>query len=134
MSGDPDFANWNVLIVDDDLDNLGVAEEYFEFLGATVRTAHDGEKGMAALEEFTPTVILLDLSMPNMDGFQMLARVKDNPDTESIPVIALTAHAMPSDRERAMASGFDGYITKPFILSTLLSEIKHWLSQAQDKS
>jgi CheY-like chemotaxis protein len=131
MSSDPEISTWKVLIVDDDLDNLGVAAEYLQFIGATVQTAKDGQEGMQALDTFTPTVILLDLSMPNMDGWQMFKKVRDNPETASIPIIALTAHAMPEDRKRAVEAGFDGYITKPFMLDSLVREIKHWFAQAQ---
>jgi two-component system cell cycle response regulator DivK len=128
---DQPLAGWTVLIVDDDADNLGVAAEYLQFIGASVHTALDGIEGLAVLEGIDPTVILLDLSMPNMDGWQMLRRVRKQERTRSVPVIALTAHAMTQDRERVFAHGFNGYITKPFMLATLLDELKRWVTEAQ---
>lgn len=125
------LAGWTVLIVDDDADNLGMAAEYLQFLGAEIHTATDGSEGLATLEKITPTVILLDLSMPNMDGWQMLTRVRENARTRPLPVIALTAHAMTQDRDRVFAHGFNGYITKPFMLETLLDEMKRWVAEAQ---
>ena len=123
-------SGWKVLIVDDDQDNLSVAADYLQFLGAEVRTGCDGVVGLECLSDFTPTIILLDLSMPNMDGWEMFKQLRADPATTDVPVIALTAHAMPQDKERVIQAGFDGYITKPFILSTLLDEMKYWLGEA----
>ena len=117
--------------MDDDADNLGVAAEFLQFVGADVYTAVDGVEGLSVLERISPTVILMDLSMPNMDGWQMLNRVREQKRTRPIPVIALTAHAMSSDRQRVFEHGFNGYITKPFMLTTLLDEMKHWVAEGQ---
>lgn len=130
MSGDADVAKWKVLIVDDDVNNLDVATEFLEYLGATVRIAHDGQAGMEVLKDFTPTVILADLSMPHMDGWQLLIELRGKPETAAIPVIALTAHAMSADRDRVAAAGFDGYITKPFLLNGLVADVKRFLDKA----
>ena len=130
MTGQP-LADWTILIVDDDADNLGVAAEFLQFVGADVYTAVDGVEGLSVLERISPTVILMDLSMPNMDGWQMLNRVREQKRTRPIPVIALTAHAMAQDRERVFAHGFNGYITKPFLLVTLLDEMKRWVTEAR---
>jgi CheY-like chemotaxis protein len=124
-----DLTRRNVLIVDDDADNLGVVVEYLSFVGLNVRSATDGQTGMKALESFTPQLILLDLSMPNMDGWQMLKELRGNPKLASIPVIALTAHAMTHDLEQIMEAGFNGYVTKPFILSSFHEYLKRWLEQ-----
>jgi len=118
-----DVSGWTVLIVDDQPDNLEIARKVLGFGGAKIYTAENGVQGMLILEKLIPSFILLDLSMPVMDGWEMLARVRANLDTQDIPVIALTAHAMAGDRERVMLAGFDGYIAKPFRLSTFMSEI-----------
>ena len=118
-----EVSNWTVLIVDDEPDNLAVAEKVLTFGGATVHTARHGKEGLTLLANVVPSFILLDLSMPEMDGWEMFEAVRANEDTSRIPVIALTAHAMAGDRERVMQAGFDGYIAKPFRLSTFLSEI-----------
>lgn len=131
MSVESDLKQWCILIVDDDADNLGVAAEYLQFVGLTVRTATDGVEGMKVLEAFTPHLILMDLSMPNMDGWQMLKEIRANPKFAAIPVLALTAHAMTHDLERVNSAGFNGHITKPFFLATLLDSVKRWLPHTQ---
>ncbi len=118
-----DFTNWIVLIVDDEPDNLAVAKKVLEFSGATVHTAANGIEGLKVTRDIDPTFILLDLSMPEMDGWEMQQALRNDPTTDHIPVIALTAHAMTGDRHKVMEAGFDGYIAKPFRLSTFMSEI-----------
>jgi two-component system, cell cycle response regulator DivK len=127
MPKDSEVATWDVLIVDDEPDNVGVAEKVLVFNGARVRTAGDGVEGMQRLRESLPMLILLDLSMPHMDGWEMLRQIRSNPATANIVVIAVTAHAMFGDAERAIEAGFDGYITKPFRLGEFLPQIKHCL-------
>ena len=122
-----DVKTWTILIVDDELDNLGVAEKVLSYQGAHVHTAIDGITGLEMLQKITPTFILLDLSMPRMDGWEMLQKVRANAATSSIPVIALTAHAMDGDKERVAAAGFNGYIAKPYRLATFLSDIRQCL-------
>jgi two-component system cell cycle response regulator DivK len=118
-----DVSGWFVLIVDDEPDNRSIASKVLTYSGAKVYTAANGAEGLVGLEQFVPSFILLDLSMPVMDGWEMCRKVRANPKTQHIPIIALTAHAMAGDRERVLESGFDGYIAKPFRLSTFMSEI-----------
>ncbi|MBI5667301.1 MAG: response regulator [Chloroflexi bacterium] len=118
-----EVADWTVLIVDDEPDNRVIAEKVLSFNGAKVSTAENGRLGLAALETLSPSFILLDLSMPEMDGWEMLKCLRADSRWSAIPVIALTAHAMLGDRERVMQAGFDGYIAKPFRLSTFMAEI-----------
>lgn len=118
-----DTSHWTVMIVDDEPDNVAVAQKVLEYTGAKVHTAGNGVEGLALLEHLQPTFILLDLSMPEMDGWEMFEKVRTNSATEHIPIVALTAHAMAGDRERVLEAGFDGYIAKPFRLSTFMSEI-----------
>jgi CheY-like chemotaxis protein len=132
MAGDPEIKLWKILVVDDDEDNRNVASQYLGFLGAEVRTAMDGQSGLVELKAFEPTFILLDLSMPEMDGWEMHRRLRSEPKTANIPVIALTAHAMQEDAEKAIATGFNGYITKPFLLDTLIADIKKSLARVSD--
>lgn len=122
---DPEnLAEWRVLIVDDQKDNLAVAEMVFTFHKAEVRIAHNGVEGLQILKEFSPTLILLDLSMPEMTGWDMFKEIRANEATATVPVIALTAHAMAGDEERVMAAGFDGYIAKPFSVATIVYQIQ----------
>jgi CheY-like chemotaxis protein len=124
---DMDMKTWSVLIVDDEPDNLGVAQKVLTFNGASVQVARNGVQGLAMLETFEPTFILLDLSMPEMDGWEMFRRLRAIDKMKRVPVIALTAHAMSGDRERVMEAGFDGYIAKPFRIDSFLNDIQSCL-------
>lgn len=119
-----DVSDWHVLIVDDVFDNISIAETVLQFNGAEVRHAVNGREGLEMIETYKPNLILLDLSMPVMNGWEMHKRLRESPDTKSIPVIALTAHAMQGDKEKVMEAGFDGYIAKPFSVSILIDDIK----------
>lgn len=123
-----DASSWVVLIVDDDADNLNVARQVLEYNGATVHIADHGEAALGLLDQIEPTLILADLSMPVMDGWIMLSRIRASRHSH-IPVIAVTAHAMHGDRERTLDAGFDGYVPKPFRVSTLLNDLKNCLIQ-----
>jgi two-component system, cell cycle response regulator DivK len=116
--------DWTVLIVDDTQDNLNVTRFALKFHGIQVYTAVNGQESLGLLQQITPTVILLDVQMPVMDGWQTIRALRDNPATCHIPVIALTAYAMEGDREKILNAGFDGYISKPFDITTLLDDIQ----------
>jgi len=117
-------STWSVLVVDDEPDNLELVVEVLQFFGVSVKSAKDGVAALQELETFTPTLILLDLSMPKMSGWELRARIKSNPKLSPIPVIALTAHAMVGDSARVQAAGFDGYMTKPINIPTLVDDIR----------
>lgn len=119
-----DINNWRVLIVDDVFDNISIAQAILVHNSAEVRTAINGEDGFRVMESYNPNIILLDLSMPVMDGWEMHEKLRTNPKTQSVLVIALTAHAMEGDREKVEAAGFDGYISKPFAVMKLIDDIK----------
>jgi len=122
-------SKWVVLLVDDEPDNMELVAETLRFFGLTVRTAKDGVEGLEVLKEFTPDLVLLDLSMPKMDGWEMRQRIKSNPATANVPVVALSAHAMAGDKERAIEGGFDGYLTKPVNIATILADLKATLDE-----
>lgn len=122
------IKKWHVLIVDDKVDNLVLAEAALRFHDITVRTAANGKEGLEVLESFEANLILLDLAMPVMTGWEMFKAMQEKPEWADIPVIALTAHAMAGDRERVMEAGFTGYIPKPFSVSTLVEEIQDILT------
>lgn len=129
MSIAENIKDWTVLIVDDEPDNLCVAQKVFAFYGADVHIAENGQQGLTVLENIEPTFALLDLSMPEMDGWEMHATMKADSRWATIPVIALTAHVMEGDKERVLEAGFDGYIPKPFRIASLLEDIKAILRQ-----
>lgn len=118
---------WVVLMVDDTPDNLVVAKTALQFHGAEVHTVTNGADGLALLKKIEPTVILLDLRMPGMDGWDMFSAIRANPATQHIPLIAVTAYAMEGDRERILDTGFDGYIPKPFDLFNFASQVEQVL-------
>ncbi|MBE2266968.1 MAG: response regulator [Anaerolinea sp.] len=109
------FIGWDVLVVDDERDSLEVAARMLKIAGATVTTADNGKAGLEKAQTQQPPFkfILCDLSMPEMDGWELLYLLRQNQGTTTVPVIALTAHAMTGDRERGIAAGFQNYITKP---------------------
>ena len=104
---------WKVLIVDDEPDSLEVAGTLLDMVGVEVLTASNGKAGLEHAKAHRPNFIISDLSMPGMSGWEMLKHLKEDMATQAIPVIALTAHAMRGDRERAVAAGFHNYLTKP---------------------
>jgi two-component system, cell cycle response regulator DivK len=117
------LMGWQVLVVDDEQDSILVARTLLEMCGASVVTAINGREGVEAVKKLRPHFVLSDLSMPEMSGWQMLHHLKENPSTREIPVIALTAHAMVGDRQRAMEVGFHNYLTKPLQPETFINEL-----------
>lgn len=116
---------WVVLVVDDEADSREVAQMMLELAGATVYTAEDGQQALDVIhaEHVRPHFILSDLSMPVMDGWQLMHKLNTNRATIDIPVIALTAHAMRGDRERALAAGFRNHITKPLNAAKFIDQL-----------
>ena len=107
MPGEP------ILIVDDNPANLKLARVLLTGEGYEVRTAADAEEALSTLKAFRPRLILMDLQMPGMDGFELTRRLKADPATRGMVILALTAYAMKGDEERARAAGCDGYVAKP---------------------
>ncbi len=107
------FEGWTILIVDDEPDSLEVATRWLKLAGATVITAENGLAGLEAARLHKPSFVISDLTMPVMDGWEMLYEMKRNADLASTPVIALTAHAMDGIRERVLEVGFAAHIAKP---------------------
>ena len=122
-------STWTILVVEDERDNAEVITGMLHYYGATVRRAENGKVGLEALQDFTPTLILLDLSMPTMDGWEMHQQLKADPEKQKIPVVALSAHAMAGDKERALVVGFDGYLTKPVNVRTLMIDLRRTMEE-----
>ena len=117
------LKDWTFVIVEDEPDNFAVASFILEYFGATIYSANDGQEGLSVIQSTKPDVVISDLSMPVMDGWEMIYRLKIDPVTRNIPVIALTAHAMNGDRERAMTKGFTNYLTKPLTADTFIDQL-----------
>jgi two-component system, cell cycle response regulator DivK len=104
---------WTVLLVEDNHDNYEMVRFLLERADYTVVGAHTGREAVTAAKEHKPDVILMDLSLPELDGWEAAQEIKKDPEIANIPLIALTAHTLPGDRKKAMESGFDNYISKP---------------------
>lgn len=107
------LAGLHILIVEDDPDGLDLLLTLLSFNGARVAAGVNGVEGLSLARELNPMLIISDLSMPEMDGWTMVKELKKDSSTLDIPIIALSAHAMRGDREKAMASGCHNYLTKP---------------------
>lgn len=119
-----------ILYVEDNEDNVYLIQKRLGRVGYTIVVATDGQRGVAAALSEKPDLILMDLSLPVLDGWEATRRLKAMPETRAIPVIALSAHAMTGDREKALGAGCDDYDTKPVDLARLRAKIQALLPQA----
>jgi CheY-like chemotaxis protein len=119
-----------VLYVEDNDDNIFMLRNRLRRAGYEVVVAMDGVQGVAAAAAEKPDVILMDLSLPQLDGWEATRRIKAAPETKHIPVIALTSHAMMGDREKALDAGCDDFDTKPVELPRLLKKIRSLTERA----
>ena len=119
-----------LLLVEDNELNRDMLSRRLQKRGYEVIMSVDGEQGMVAAQSTAPAIILMDMSLPGIDGWEATRRLKAAPQTAHIPIIALTAHAMPSDRDKALAAGCDDFDTKPVELERLLEKIAALLKPA----
>lgn len=119
-----------ILLVEDHEDNRIVYSTILEHFGYRVLLAGDGAEGVRMARESSPDLVLMDVSIPVMDGWQATAALKADPATARIPVIALTAHALPADRQRAEEVGCDGYLAKPVEPRRVLEEVRRFLGES----
>lgn len=113
-----------ILYVEDNDDNIYMLEKRLTRAGFSVMIARDGAQGVAMALAEPPDLILMDISLPVLDGWEATRQIKAAPQTKHVPVIALTANAMASDKEKALAAGCDDFDTKPVELSRLLGKIR----------
>ena len=118
-----------LLVVDDNEMNRDMLSRRLAKRGYDVAIAIDGEQGVAMARSEAPALILMDMSLPGLDGWEATRQIKAMPETHGIPVIALTAHAMSGDREKAIAAGCDDFDTKPVDLERLLGKIEALLKR-----
>jgi CheY-like chemotaxis protein len=118
-----------ILLVEDNEMNRDMLSRRLERRGYEVVIAVDGAAGVAMTILENPNLVLMDMSLPIMDGWEATRQLKANPETQHIPVIALTAHAMSGDREKALEAGCDDYDTKPIELPRLLEKIANLLAK-----
>jgi CheY-like chemotaxis protein len=124
----------SILVVDDNQVNLKLARLLLVAAGYEVRTAADAEEALAVLQIWRPQVILMDLQLPGMDGLELTRRLKADPATRDILVLAITAYAMKGDEEKARAAGCDGYLAKPLDTRTFAATIARFLVRQAEPS
>jgi two-component system cell cycle response regulator DivK len=123
-----------ILVVEDNDKNLKLIRDVLQFAGYAVISAGSGEDGVALAMERPPDLVLMDLQLPGIDGTEALHRLRDSSRTRHVPVVAVTAFAMRDDRERAINSGFDGYLPKPISVSTLPAQVRGFLQAGVSRS
>ena len=122
------MSDQKVLLVEDLEENCRVIRLLARRMGITLIEAVDGQEGIELAQREKPDVILMDLSLPILDGWTATTRLKADPATAHIPVIALTAHAMAIDEQRARQAGCDGYVAKPIDLASFQAYLRHVLA------
>jgi two-component system cell cycle response regulator DivK len=122
-----------VLVVDDFADNREMYARFLEFSGFQVMQAANGEEALKRAFERTPALVVMDLSLPGLDGWEATRRLKADARTHAVPVVAVTGHALAGSAERAEEAGCDGYITKPCLPADLVAEIRRVLASGVGK-
>lgn len=122
-----------VLLVEDNEDNLVVYRTILEHVGYGVIEARDGEQGVDRAREYHPDLILMDISIPKIDGWEATRRLKSEDATREIPIIALTAHALDEDRVKAVAAGCNGYLAKPIEPRRVVEEVQRFIGTAEEE-
>jgi two-component system, cell cycle response regulator DivK len=117
-----------VLLVEDNAANLALMQYLLQASGYTTLTATDGRQGVVAAQRESPDVILMDLQLPIMNGYEAARLVKEVPAPRGVPIIAVTAYAMVGDRDKILARGFDGYIAKPITPERFVSEVEGFIA------
>jgi CheY-like chemotaxis protein len=125
----PKPSEWTVLVVDDQDAVREVAVIVLEGRHVKVHQASNGEQAVAVLETLTPTAVLLDLAMPGMDGWDVVQHIRNTPRLAGIAVIAVTAYGIEYDLDTALEAGFDAYLVKPILPTTLVKEIQQCLEK-----
>jgi len=122
-----------VLIVEDNVDNYELVRFLLERAGYDIRWAHNGREGISMAREEKPDLILMDLSLPELDGWTATRRIKSDPETGHIPIAALTAHTLPGDRKRALDAGCDGYLSKPMNITLFVETVANLIAKSNVK-
>jgi two-component system cell cycle response regulator len=122
-----------IVVVDDNELNLKLVRWLLEKKGYVVHTAGDARSARATVRTVCPRLILMDIQLPDVDGLQLAREFKADPDLRHIPIVAVTSYAMKGDREKSLAAGCDGYITKPIDTQQFPTEIARYLGAAAGK-
>ena len=125
------MAKRRVLIIEDDDDNRHLVVFLLNAGGMDVIEADDGTEGLEKVRIYHPDLVLLDMGLPEIDGWSLAPMIKSAPDTRDICVVALTGHTLDKDRQRALDAGCDGYISKPLDIANFVDEISQFLNNSQ---
>ncbi len=117
------LSGWKILVIEDEVDSAEVATMLLKFYGAEVQTAANGREGLTMLKQLRPSLVICDISMPVMNGWEVIDAMKKDRALMDIPAIALTAHAMSGDREKAFAAGFHNYLSKPLTVDSFVHDL-----------
>jgi two-component system cell cycle response regulator DivK len=118
-----------ILVVEDTEDNRRILRDLLTRAGFELIEAMDGESGVSMATAHRPDLILMDIQLPVFDGYEATRRIKANPDTKNIPIIAVTSYALSGDETKAIAAGCDGYVAKPFSPRRILAMVQEFLPQ-----
>lgn len=118
-----------ILAIDDDEDNLIIISYILSAMGYPFMTATSGDEGLLLAQLSYPSLILLDILLPGIDGFEIIRHLKQNPSTKNIPIIAVTGLAFPEDKRRIFEAGCDNYLSKPYLIKDLEHLISHYLDK-----
>lgn len=119
--------NATILYVEDNVDNRTLVRRVLTVEGYNIIEAVNATQALDILKQTRPNLILMDINMPDIDGYTLTAQIKDTPGLEEIPIIALTANVMRGDRERSLEAGCDGYIQKPIDIDALSEQVERFL-------
>ena len=119
--------NKTILVVEDHEDNRRIMRDLLMSSGYEVIEADTGEKGVTAAETYRPDLILMDVQLPGMDGYEATRRIKANPDLQKVPIIVVTSYALSGDDVKAFEAGCDAYVTKPYSPRELLARVHEFL-------
>ena len=118
-------SNWRILVVEDEFDSIQMVSKILNHSGAEVHVAHNGYECIQMLETFTPTFIIMDLALPEMDGWETLEKIRENEQTAHIPVAAITAYHSVNVEEDAHDAGFNAYFPKPLDTINIVDSLSH---------
>lgn len=118
-----DLSGWNILIVEDEEDAHEVLRPVLQHCNASVRSAYTGEEAIELLHNLHPTVAIIDLALPGMDGWELLRNMRTNPELANVPAVAMTAYHSTSVAQEAIAAGFAAYFPKPVNTQTFVEDL-----------
>jgi two-component system cell cycle response regulator DivK len=116
-----------ILVVEDEKDNRQILRDLLGNAGYELTEAENGEEAIAAIAKRRPNLILMDIQLPIIDGYEATRRIRTNPDLRSVPIIAVTSCALAGDEDKALAAGCDGYVSKPYSPRDLLAKVRTYL-------